>query len=169
MYPVLGHNIRIVTLEMVMNHWILRHLARWIGLIQGHSDYFAATSDDLPSHPASKDGEPHVDFCFTLVRAHQCGILMVDVRWLAACTYTSNTSNVHWQLYCLSLVPTLGAVYHFHLACIVSKCMNSRYTCNQLSNINQQYATMVITNKGETTESPSFCLLDDWGGNGCCK
>ena len=41
--------------------------------------YFAATCDDLPSHPASKGGEPRVDICFTLVRTLKCGILMVDV------------------------------------------------------------------------------------------
>ena len=29
--------------------------------------------------------------------------------------------------------------------------MNDRYTGNQLSNITQQYATLMITNKGETT------------------
>ena len=31
--------------------------------------------------------EPHAyaDSCFTLIGVHQCGVLMVDVEWLAAC------------------------------------------------------------------------------------
>ena len=47
----------------------------------GHEALFVATSDCLLSHP-TKDGRA-TDSCFTLIGAHQCGVLMVNdlVRW----------------------------------------------------------------------------------------
>ena len=45
-------------------------------MARGTEVLFVATSDCLPSHP-EKDGRA-TDSCFTLIGAHQCGILMVD-------------------------------------------------------------------------------------------
>ena len=44
-------------------------------MARGHEALFAATSDRLTSHP-TKDGRA-TDSCFTLIGAHQSGVLMV--------------------------------------------------------------------------------------------
>ena len=51
-----------------------------------------ATSDRLP-HSSSKDGTA-TDSCFALIDVHQCGVLMVDVGWLAASVSTTSLTLV---------------------------------------------------------------------------
>ncbi len=43
---------------------------------------FVAARDYLPSHP-TKDRRA-TDSCFSLIEAHQCGVLIVDAEWSAA-------------------------------------------------------------------------------------
>ena len=45
-------------------------------MARGTEVLFAATSDHLPSH-LTKDGRA-TDSCFTLIGAHQCGVLKVN-------------------------------------------------------------------------------------------
>ena len=61
------------------NHWVLcqsdqvNRIDPWPG---GQKVLFVAASDRLPSH-TNKDGRA-TDICYALIRAHQCGVLMVD-------------------------------------------------------------------------------------------
>ena len=61
-------------------------------MARGTKVLFAATSDRLPSQ-STKDGRS-TDRCFSLIKAHQCGILMVDARSPAASKSTTSETLV---------------------------------------------------------------------------
>ena len=81
------------SIEFVNNHWKIyctdwpRSIKDW-SMARGMEVLLMATSDCLPSQPTRNWRT--TDSCFTLIGAHQCGILMVDAGWLAASVSTSS-------------------------------------------------------------------------------
>ena len=76
------------------NRWVLcqpdqvNKTDSWPG---GHEVLFLATSHYLPSHQMKMEVLPiGIGSCFTLIGAHQCGVLITDTGWLYSCFYRVN-------------------------------------------------------------------------------